>query len=271
MDSKSDINFYQELNISDIKSIIDDVIRLIEEVSGQRPIFEHIYTNPHQTTQKLLISNISKQTMVASITVYISKHTSLVQKCTCFFENNDVELTSKGDLMDYLFLCLCPSMCIVRSIMYLIETCKHAMDPTGVDNQLRVSTKTSPTQTNICIYGKDNAFVELQLSSDLSHFVCFPNGDREKRGIPFQPFLSIENTPYTWYLEKAFANQHNDNTNAVPCPQTLQAMGIIFSLIGVDYSAKGQSSRLSHPSRAASIQAAGKTSSKDTHTNLLGG
>jgi hypothetical protein len=269
MDSKSDINISDVLNVSDIKSIIQDVVRLIGEVAGQRSIFECAYTNPGKNIQKIKIINSSEQAEVASITAHINAHTHLVKKCTCFFENKVVELTSKGDMMDYLFLSLCPSMCIVRSIMYMIEICKYGMDPLKVDDQLRVDTKTNLTQTNICIYGKDDAFVELQLSRDLSHFVCFPNG--KERGIPFKPFLSIENTAHAWYLEKAFANQHSDNKNAVPCPQTLQAMEIIFNLIGVDYAAK-QQPRLSQTTlqSQARIHGAGKTTLTPSKA-MLGG
>ena len=272
MNSKADVNISQVLNVFDVKSIIHDVIRLIEEVSGQRKIFECTHTSPDSPIQSLRIVDSRKAKQVARITARVDQHTHLVQKCSCFFEKNVVELTSKGDLMDYLFLSLCPSMCIVRSIMYMIETCKYGMDPEKVDSQLRVETKTNSTQTNIFIYGKDNAFVELQLSSDLSHFVCFSK--ENKRGISFPPFLSIENIPHTWYLEKAFANHNNDNKNAVPCPQTLQAMETIFNLIGVDYATKTHtqySSRLSK--KASDNQAEARTHAKEGTPNkvLLGG
>jgi hypothetical protein len=270
MDSRSDVKISQVLNILDINSIIKDVTNFIEKVAGRREIFDFTYTTEQTMQKKLIITNTTTKTQVASIMAYIDESTDLVKKCTCLFEENVVELTSKGDLIDYLFLSLCPSMCIVRSIMYLIEICKLGMDPKSLDNQLRVSTKANdqnPAQTNICIYGKGTAFVELQLSSDMSHFVCFPNG--RKKGIPFQPFLSIENTPYAWYLEKAFANQHTDNLNAVPCPQTLQAMEIIFNLIGVEYAQATTSTTTT--STNSKQREKSSHMSLPTRPNLLGG
>jgi hypothetical protein len=238
MNSESDFPISNHLLLSELRLTIDSVITFIDNASGQNDSFEVTETvQPllkYQAIKFVIISRISQSN--ATLEAHYDKYSHVIANCSYLplkSSMKNIELKTQGDLYDFLLITLCPSLCLLRSIMYMIETCKKAIDPAEVDRQLHISIsssdedKTLPNLT-FCVKGQ-NAFVDIRLSRDQSHLVCFLNGNvHEQTHLP-----SIISPSKKGYLEWAFDKSNDEHK--VPHPKTSEGMRIIFGLLGIDY------------------------------------
>jgi hypothetical protein len=237
MSSHSDFSIALVLNVSDLVHTAQEVIDVIEKASGQSKIFQIYHqTYPNDSSDPSLsvdVFKIRSKNVKLSAATFITaskKDSDVIQKCSCMFESKIVNIDTKGDFTDYLFMALCPSMCIIRSIAYAIENCKKGMEHADVDKQLKLTSK-GENPVTYCVQGKSE-FVDLKLSKDLSHFVCFPNGQaRYKIQLPNIAFPTSKDNGE--YLENSFKQIGNNHSNSTHSPQIGQALTTIFSTIGV--------------------------------------
>ena len=239
MNSESDFPISNHLLLSELRLTIDSVIMFIDNASGQNDSFEVTETvQPllkYQAIKFVIISRISQSN--ATLEAHYDKYSHVIANCSYLplkSSMKNIELKTQGDLYDFLLITLCPSLCLLRSILYMIETCKKAIDPAEVDRQLHISIsssdedKTLPNLT-FCVKGQ-NAFVDIRLSRDQSHLVCFLNGNlHEQTHLP----SIIPPSKKRGYLEWAFDKSNDEHK--VPHPKTSEGMRIIFGLLGIDY------------------------------------
>jgi len=163
----------------------------------------------------------------ATLEVHYNRHSNMIKYCSYIISPQSTEIETQGELYDFLMIALCPSLCLIRSIMYLIETCKKGMDPKQVDKELSISIlseEDTPNNILFCIKGR-NAFLNIRLSSDQSHLTCFLNGNLDHR-IQL-PSISSH--------EKNFDSLEWGFENKAPHSKTSEGMRIIFGLLGIDY------------------------------------
>lgn len=133
----------------------------------------------------------------------------IVKECFCMKQMLR-KIHNVASLVDYIFWSFCPSLCAIRSMMYTVETCKKAVTTTpnpadydDTDNKVAEFSiqkelhdgDYEEDEENCKIYfcikntSDGDSFIELKLSHDLSHMICFQNGNREN-GILLPPILA---------------------------------------------------------------------------------
>ena len=256
MNSDIDFPISNHLLLSELRLTIDSVIMFIDNASGQSDSFhvvESVKTLGHNSqmqtikSMKFIIFSKTGSEMVgggssssssslpkATLEAHYNLYSNVIISCSYISSKSismNSELQTQGDLYDFLILTLCPSLCLIRSIMYMIETCKKGMDPKQVDKNLDISILNEEKTPNIifCVKGQ-NAFVNIRLSKDQSHLVCFLNGNLEN-GVRLPSISSYD--PEMSCLERAF--DKTEEKNRVPHPKTSEGMRIVFGLLGIDY------------------------------------
>jgi hypothetical protein len=252
MNSESDYPISNHLLLSELRLTIDNVIMLIDNASGQSDSFEVVESNTvDEANSKMKATDAIKfmifsktdssssssensggSKLKATLEVHYNRQSNMIKYCSYIISPQSTEIETQGELYDFLMVALCPSLCLIRSIMYLIETCKKGMDPKQVDKELSISIQSdehTPNSIIFCIKGR-YAFLNIRLSNDQSHLTCFLNGNLDHR-IQLPSISSHEKNFDS--LEWGFDGTHH--ANRAPHSKTSEGMRIIFGLLGIDY------------------------------------
>jgi len=228
------------MDMHHLRGIIADVIKIIENSSGkikkfnvtEKIIYEAKPTRPLLLSSSLPPPTIATTVMVNYLEIYqVNNPTTDITKklvslklvsdsgsgggggggddapisvYTCIKKQTHTRISTVGDFLDYLFWSLCPSLCAIRSIMYMMESCKKAMNSENFDGNLVFSIDKDKKKgegeaagasdddydddddddddyyenqhISFFIY-RGSDFVQIKIAPDLTHLICFPNGD----------------------------------------------------------------------------------------------
>jgi len=121
-------------DLDKVKDVVNGVVKIIENSSGKNKRFHIVETKNagrgKKTKTNLEIFQIShsdasekKRAHVKIMDGATAAEPCLVYTC---MRTTNAKIKSTGDFLDYLFWSLCPSLCAIRSIMYMVESCKKA-------------------------------------------------------------------------------------------------------------------------------------------------
>ena len=128
-------------DLDKVRDVVRGVVKIIENSSGKNKRFHITETNAgreKKTETNLEIFQIShsdgsekKRAHVKVIDGATAAEPLSVYTC---MQTTNAKIKSTGDFLDYLFWSLCPSLCAIRSIMYMVESCKKACNHNNGDS-----------------------------------------------------------------------------------------------------------------------------------------
>jgi len=211
-------------DLDKVRDVVNGVVKIIENSSGKNKRFHIVETKNagKKTETNLEIFQIShsdglkkKRAHVKVIDGATAAEPFSVYTC---MRATNAKIKSTGDFLDYLFWSLCPSLCAIRSIMYMVESCKKAGNHHNDDSsQLFIFSIDKDEEEGGGIISEDgdddddnehisfyiyleNNFLQIKIAPDLTHLICFPNGKKDK--IIFLPQVHS-----SCYPDEAYSNE----------------------------------------------------------------
>ena len=200
-------------DLDKVKDVVRDVVKIIENSSGKNKRFRITETNAgrgKKTETNLEIFQISHSDGLEKkkAHVKITDGATAAKPCSVYtcMQTTNAKIKSTGDFLDYLFWSLCPSLCAIRSIMYMVESCKKAGNHNNGDSShlFVFSIDKDEEEGGIISYNDgsgddddnehisfyiylENNFLQIKIAPDLTHLICFPNGKKDTDQIIILP------------------------------------------------------------------------------------
>ncbi len=198
-------------DLDKVRDVVNGVVKIIENSSGKNKRFHITETNAgkgKKTKTHLEIFQISHSdgSEKKKAHVKITDGATAAEPLSVYtcMQTTNAKIKSTGDFLDYLFWSLCPSLCAIRSIMYMVESCKNAGNHNNDDSsQLFIFSIDKDDDEegggddddddyydnehiSFYIYLENN-FLQIKITPDLTHLICFPNGKRDTDQIIILP------------------------------------------------------------------------------------
>jgi len=231
---KSSKPINQEVLAEDLHTFINDALRFIETFTGdttrtliKKGSFEHTdfqieRSNNAQRRARIRIESTPETGYVVKCTVTVNSCIRVQVK-----ENEEIELMSTGDLLDYLILHIHPELMHIRSALY-VTTIINMLQK----NTFKVNVNSEANNLSLIIENtKTQKKVELKYSS--SKRVITMTIPARGKEILLQPILNqklVELDEETALVDEGYMNPRNKKLIKHPC--TANSVNLIMRALG---------------------------------------